>query len=212
MLPEGAGCVVSATITMVEGKAIPTGPVVEATPAETPTPAPSVAPSGAAEPVTVCMDPSKVSLLDTTASGDSLDQARELTLPTSYDGISGGVFGVRISPDGTRLIASLGSIGIPAVNGKGTPKPRAGSSALIAYGTADGRPIEVLYRHAGKGAMELLDLDGTGQHVIVQVSGQVDVVVGAVGGEVGEVDGTGYRTLLEPESVHSFAISPEVAW
>jgi hypothetical protein len=160
----------------------------------------------------VCLDPSQVSLLDTTASGDSLDQARELTLPTSYDGISGGIFGVRISPDGTRLIVSLGSTGIPAVDGKETPKPRAGSSALIAYGTADGRPIEVLYRNDGKGAMELLDLDGTGQHMIVQVGGEVDGVTGMVGGEVGEVDGTGYRTLLEPEAVRTFAIYPEVAW
>lgn len=198
-------------ITMYEGKAIPTGQVADATPAETPSPAPSVAPSGAVGSVVLCMDSSEVSLLDTTASGDSLDQARLITLPTSYDGIS--LFGVRISPDGTRLIASLGSIGIPAVDANGKSKPKGGSSALIAYGTEDGKPIDVLYQNAGKGAMELLDLDGTGQHAIVQIGGAIGWALGRdSGGEIGEVDGTGYRTLLKLESANSPLIYPEVAW
>jgi hypothetical protein len=135
----------------------------------------------------ICTDSPEVSLLDTAASGDSLDQARDLTLATADDGVSGAVTGVRISPDGTRLIASLMPLESLITDEKGHLKPMKGSG-LVAYGTADGKPIDVLHREIGNGAVELLDLDGTGQNMIVRIEG-----------EVGAVGDAGYRTLFKQD-------------
>ncbi|MBO3751821.1 hypothetical protein J5X84_37615 [Streptosporangiaceae bacterium NEAU-GS5] len=155
---------------------------------------PSAAPSGAGEAYTSsvtiagvgpfwkgCADVSDVRILDTNAAGGALGQAAKVTLPTSYDGVSGGVASVRLSPDGTRLIGSLGTFGVRVVDDKVTYD---GSSALVAFDATDGKPIETLYKDDSKGGLMLIDLDGSGQSALVSRLN-----------EVGVVDASGYHTI-----------------
>ncbi|MCT9929805.1 hypothetical protein N5079_06175 [Planotetraspora sp. A-T 1434] len=156
-------------------------------------------PAVTAESVLTCADSQEVSLLDTTTSGDGIDQARTFTLPASYDGVSGGVFGVAISPDGTRILASVGHLGVRIVDGTARPLP--GSAGVIAYGTADGKPLAVVYKDADKGAMRQLDLDGTGQSVITTRNG-----------EIGAIEGSGYRTVVKAAAADTMVYPSMIAW
>ncbi|MEZ0076224.1 hypothetical protein [Planotetraspora sp. GP83] len=175
--------------------AVPPTPAIPVTP---PTAGPG-APAVTAESVWTCADSPEVSLLDTTTTGDSVDQARTFTLPASYDGVSGGVFGVAISPDGTRILASVGHVGVRIVDG--TPRPLPGSAGVIAYGTADGKPVAVVYKDADKGAMRQLDLDGTGQNVITTRNG-----------DIGVIDGSGYRTVEAADAAATMVFPGMIAW
>jgi hypothetical protein len=198
---------------MIAFQGQPSGPVASGRPKDAPSDLPSAlpsdvppsalpsgVPSGAVDPReapsplataagalpgmiwSACEGLTEVWLLDTNAAGGSLDQAHKLTLSASYDGVTGGIMGVQLSPDGTQLIASLGGFGARIVDGK--LQPLKGSTALIAYGTADGQPIGTLYKDTDKGSMMLLDLDGSGQNALVQRTN-----------EIGMVDASGYHTI-----------------
>src|SRR5262245_3221739 len=134
----------------------------------------SAAPSGAGtaydssltiSEVKGCEGGSDVRILDTGGAGDSLDGIGKVTLPTASDGVSGGVMGIRLSPDGSRLIGSLGAFSVRIADDKVTYD---GSAALVAFDAADGKPVETLFKDADKGGLVLIDLDGSGQSALVQ--------------------------------------------
>ncbi|WP_433418078.1 hypothetical protein ACQP1V_01525 [Microtetraspora malaysiensis] len=132
----------------------------------------------------VCPDLSDLRLLDTGAPGDSLEQASSISLSAQAGETSGGMLGAAISPDGSRIVAAFQNM---EIDGK-TGRQVGGSADLIAYNTADGKAAGVVYHDAGEAAIRLLDLDGTGEHVIV-----------ARGDEIGAVDAAGYRALTKTE-------------
>jgi len=129
---------------------------------------------------TSCMESAEVWLLDTNAPDENFDQAAKITLSGPVGEVKGGILGVQLSPDGTRLIAGLGVFGMRSVGDKAKPVEGA---ALVAYGL-DGKPIETLYQDSGKGGMLLMDLDGSGQSALVQRMN-----------EIGLVDAYGYHAL-----------------
>ncbi|MFF4772014.1 hypothetical protein ACFY05_04080 [Microtetraspora fusca] len=136
--------------------------------------------------VKVCPDLSDLRLLDTGAPGDSLEQASSISL----GGGSRGMLGAAISPDGSRIVAAFQNM---EIDGK-TGLPVGGSADLIAYDTADGKATGVVYHEAGEAGIQLLDLDGTGERVIV-----------SRGDEIGAVDAAGYRALVktgEPSRIY----------
>ncbi|WP_433351686.1 hypothetical protein ACQP25_01575 [Microtetraspora malaysiensis] len=128
--------------------------------------------------VKICPYLSDLRLLDTGAPGDSLEQASSISL----GGMSRDMLGAAISPDGSRIVAAFQNM---EIDGK-TGRPVGGSADLIAYNTADGKATDVVYHDAGEAAIRLLDLDGTGEHMII-----------ARGTEIGAVDAAGYRALVQ---------------
>ncbi|WP_433220879.1 hypothetical protein [Microtetraspora malaysiensis] len=132
--------------------------------------------------VMVCPRLSHLRLLDTGAPGDSLEQASGIFLPAQDGERSRGMLGAVISPDGSRIVAAVQNM---EIDGK-TGRPVGGSGDLIAYNTADGKATDVVYHDAGEAAIRLLDLDSTGEHMII-----------ARGTEIGAVDAAGYRALVQ---------------
>lgn len=162
---------------------------VPATPADAPSAGKTAEPSEPAElkaTVQVCPDSPEVQLLDTGAPGDSLDKATTFSLLNESDGASGGVLGAKISPDGTRIVAALGGVDVALADGK--LPPSSGPTGLAAFSTDDGRPLGVFHRQAGTSGLRLLDIDGTGENMLVTRDG-----------EIGAVDGSGYRTLVDTD-------------
>ncbi|MEW9532414.1 hypothetical protein [Microbispora sp. NPDC049125] len=141
--------------------------------APTPKPVPSSAAARIARPGSVmfCRSSFDVWLLDTTASGGTLDQARKLTLRESYGDVSGDISDVALTPDGTRVIAAYDG----AMRPPGTKRFAGG---IIAYGT-DGRPREVVFRSGDGGGLLSLDVDGTGQNLLVQRDAETGVISGS---------------------------------
>ncbi|GLX01438.1 hypothetical protein [Microtetraspora sp. NBRC 16547] len=132
----------------------------------------------------VCPDSPEVRLLDTGAPGDSLDKAATFSLWKPGSEVASGVLGAKISPDGTRIVAALGAVGVGLDGGK--LPPGSGPFGLAAFSAADGGPLGVFYREAGTPGLRLLDIDGTGENMLVTRDG-----------EIGVVDGKGYRTLVD---------------
>ncbi|GAA0411486.1 hypothetical protein GCM10009530_75000 [Microbispora corallina] len=137
--------------------------------------------------VWVCTD-KVVALLDTTtATGDDLDQAaRPVDLnPSSGEGTPGPLSAVAISPDGTRILALQTSIRVDV----STPRVKQpGFSEVVAYDVSTGRAAEVLYKGADTESSYALDLDGTGENLLLT---RPD--------EVGAVNGSQYRTLTRED-------------
>ncbi|WP_067186036.1 hypothetical protein [Microtetraspora niveoalba] len=146
--------------------------------------APGDAPAELHAVVSVCPDSPDLRLLDTGVPGDDLDQATAFPLPKQDGGPMRGVLGAEISPDGARVLVAFGEIKVEAVDGKS--RVASGSAELIAYGTADGKPLGVVHHDSESSVVRLLDIDGTGENVLV-----------SRGDEVGAVDAAGYRPLLK---------------
>ncbi|WP_214107255.1 hypothetical protein [Acrocarpospora catenulata] len=148
-----------------------------------------------------CAESPEVYVMDITQSGDTLDQARRLSIPSSFEGLIGGPHGVRISPDGKRLIGVMGFIGQTDLN---VPQPSvSGDAGVVAISTADGHIEETLYRtNAGIG-LQLLDVDGTGEHLLLARSG-----------EIGTVNARTYRPILKAgeDAAWLTPANPDVAW
>ncbi|WP_433369443.1 hypothetical protein [Streptosporangium sp. CA-115845] len=122
-------------------------------------------------------DPSEVWVLDTAAEGDDLDGARKVLLRTA-SGTPAGVQGVRIGADGRSFVAALGRI---------VERAAGGGSQVVAeiarFGAGDGRKTGALY-HDDRGGLQLVDTDGSGEHLLVRR-----------GPEFGVVNSGRYRTL-----------------
>ncbi|ETK35327.1 hypothetical protein MPTA5024_14855 [Microbispora sp. ATCC PTA-5024] len=161
------------------------GPVcrVVATKRETvPEQEPATPASGPVGKVVFCERGSTVSLLDTEAAGDGLDQARTVDLAGSAGDKAEPVDAVALSPDGTRIIALHTAVAMEVTEPRAT---RAIFTVTAAsYDVATGRLTEVLYRADGAGIPRGLDLDGTGRNLLVTRPG-----------EVGAVSGSQYRIL-----------------
>ncbi|MEO3863757.1 hypothetical protein [Acrocarpospora sp. B8E8] len=147
----------------------------------------------------MCAEPGNIRVLDTDAPGDNLDQARTVSLPDSYEGLSGGLFGVLLSPDGSRLLGMMGFNAVEIVDG--TVKRKEGISGIVAFSAEDGHAEEVLYRTTQTGFAQLLDLDGTGENLLVQQ-----------GSKIGAVTDGAYRPLTTGEADPAPQFAAELAW
>ncbi|GIH27113.1 hypothetical protein Aph01nite_54230 [Acrocarpospora phusangensis] len=196
--PESSVPVPTATITLVPSPGTPSGNAV-------PVPMPLEMSScrfavwRAGSAISVCADPPLVSVLDTTAPGDNLDQARTVKLPDTFEGLWGGFSGIHLSPDGERLLGLLGSRRVEVVGG--TPRRHDGDSGIVAFSAEDGTPQEMLFR-SKETAMQLLDVDGTGDNLLIRKDG-----------EIGTVTDGKYRPLLpNAEFTYMGSFGTEIAW
>ncbi|NAS23546.1 hypothetical protein GT755_17825 [Herbidospora sp. NEAU-GS84] len=119
-----------------------------------------------------CADSPEVYVLDADEPGDP---PRRVVLSGELDGTRVHFYGVRMSPDGTRLIAGV-STGMTRLD-----DPQA---AIMTFDPAGEEPAEVLYR--GRAWLRVLDLAAGGSRVLVQ-SEQ----------EIGEVSGDTYRKVMD---------------
>ncbi|WP_169948922.1 hypothetical protein [Microbispora sp. H11081] len=137
-------------------------------------------------------------LLDTGVAG-TLDDARVIKLTSTTGTPPALILGATITPDGSRVIAAQMTLK-PGTAEEAARKDDA--DGIVAY-DLEGRQIEVLDAHGGRGVAPIgaLDVDGTGRNLLVSRPG-----------ELGEITPSGYRTL------HSYDVPPqdvpvgEVAW
>ncbi|WP_062356562.1 hypothetical protein [Herbidospora yilanensis] len=118
-----------------------------------------------------CADSPEVYVLD---ADQPATPPRRVLLSGELDGAKVQFYGVRMSPDGTRLIAGV-STGMARLD-----DPQA---AVMAFDPAGGEPAEVLYR--GRSWLRVLDLAG-GTRVLVQSEH-----------EIGEVSEGTYRKVMD---------------
>ncbi|GAA1022050.1 hypothetical protein Aple_083910 [Acrocarpospora pleiomorpha] len=147
----------------------------------------------------MCSEPGNIRVLDTDAPGDNLDKARTVSLPDSYEGLSGGLFGVQLSPDGSRLLGMMGFNAVEVVDG--TVRRKESISGIVAFSAEDGHAEEVLYRTTQTVFAQLLDLDGTGENLLVQQ-----------GAKIGAVTEGAYRPLTTGEAAPVGLFAGELAW
>ncbi|WP_248959969.1 hypothetical protein [Sphaerisporangium perillae] len=139
-------------------------------------------------------DSPELYLLDATSEGDTLDASRKITLKTTLDSVSGPVQGLRLSADGSRVIASLGQAAVMLTGGRTQVPPS--PAAIVEFGTADGEPMDVVYRD-DKGGMLLVDADGATERFIVRRGPELGAVSKA----------TGYQRIADDETG-----LPQAAW
>ncbi|GAA0397423.1 hypothetical protein Acor_74850 [Acrocarpospora corrugata] len=147
----------------------------------------------------MCADPPIVQVIDTNDPGTNLDQGNTVVLPNAYEGLSGGLFGLQLSPDGSQLISALGFSGLEMVDG--VIRQKSGESGIVAFSAENGQPEEVLYRTAGNSLAMLLDLDGTGENPLIQ---QGDDIGGIMDGE--------FRPLIKGDANLIPKFGTELAW
>ncbi|GAB1820051.1 hypothetical protein [Herbidospora sp. RD11066] len=111
-----------------------------------------------------CPDASEAYLIDTTRPGAA---PRRVDLTTELDGKRTEVFGVRMSADGTRLIAGVGT----GTADLGNPR-----AAIMSFDANGGAPAQILYR--GRSWLRLLDVAAGGTQMLVQSELEIGVVTG----------------------------------
>ncbi|WP_030452783.1 hypothetical protein [Herbidospora cretacea] len=119
-----------------------------------------------------CADLPEVYLVDADEAGNP---PRRVVLSGELDGARVQFYGVRMSPDGTRLIAGV-STGMTRLD-----DPQA---AIMAFDPAGEEPAEVLYR--GRAWLRVLDLAAGGNRILVQSEL-----------EIGEVSEGAYRKVMD---------------
>ncbi|WP_061290953.1 hypothetical protein [Herbidospora cretacea] len=122
-----------------------------------------------------CPDSSEVYMVDTARPGAA---PRRLELSAQLDGAKVEVYGVRMSADGTRLIAGVGT---------GTARLDDPEAAIMAFDASDGSPVETLYQ--GRGWIRLLDLAAGGAQMLVQNELEIGVVSGNAYRKVVDIPG-----------------------
>ncbi|MGI5153793.1 hypothetical protein [Microbispora sp. CA-102843] len=124
-------------------------------------------------------------VLDTGTSGGGLDDARAITLGESSVPTTSGINDIVLTPDGGRVVATLGWSKLAQV--QGVTKLAGAVDEVVAYDVGTGRAVRTLYRREdGRPPFERVDVDGTGRFVLV---------VGP--DETGQVTESGYRTLFK---------------
>ncbi|WP_062430378.1 hypothetical protein [Herbidospora daliensis] len=118
-----------------------------------------------------CADSPEIYVLDTDESADP----RRVVLSGELDGTRVQFYGVRMSSDGTRLIAGVGT----GMTTLGDPR-----AAVMAFDPDGREPAEVLYR--GRAWLRVLDLAPGGGRILVQSEL-----------EIGEVSENAYRKVMD---------------
>lgn len=122
-----------------------------------------------------CPDSSEVYMIDTARPGAA---PRRLELSAQLDGAKAELYGVRMSADGTRLIAGVGT---------GTARLDDPEAAIMAFDASDGSPAETLYQ--GRGWIRLLDLAAGDAQMLVQNELEIGVVSGNAYRKVVDIPG-----------------------
>nr|WP_062336553.1 hypothetical protein [Herbidospora sakaeratensis] len=131
-----------------------------------------------------CADSPEVYVVDADRPGEP---PRRTVLSGELDGAKVQFYGVRMSPDGTRLIAGV-STGLTRLD-----DPQA---AIMAFDPAGREPVEVLYR--GRAWLRVLDLAAGGSRILVQSEM-----------EIGEVSENAYRKVMD---IPGRVMNGVVAW
>ncbi|TQS23362.1 hypothetical protein [Microbispora sp. KK1-11] len=181
-LPKGWTCLIPARTVEV--------------PAETP--ASGTAPSSGVPATAVaweCSISHTVWVLDTGTPG-GLDDVRAITLGESSAPTTGGIHDVTLTPDGGRVLATVGWSKLARV--QGVTKLAGAVAEVVAYDVATGRAVQTLYRdEERRPVFERVDVDGTGRLLLV---------VGP--DETGEVTESGYRRLFTDDG----GVARPAAW
>ncbi len=134
-------------------------------------------------------------VLDTGTSG-GLDDVRAITLGGSSAPTTGGVHDVALTPDGGRVLATVGWSRLAQV--QGVTKLAGAVAEVVAYDVGTGQAVQTLYRDEERRPLfERVDVDGTGRFVLV---------VGP--DETGQVTESGYRTLFTDDG----GVARTAAW
>ncbi|WP_066366659.1 hypothetical protein [Herbidospora mongoliensis] len=109
-----------------------------------------------------CPDASEVYVIDAAQPGAA---PRQVELAATLGGTKGEVYGVRMSADGTRLIAGVGT---------GTADLDNAQAAIMAFDASSGAPAGILYQ--GRPWLRLLDLAAGDTRMLVQSQLEIGVV------------------------------------